>query len=331
MRVKVILNPAADRGRAIRLREDLVRAAAAYGPLDVALTAGEGSAVKLAAEAAAGGYDVVAAAGGDGTVNEVANGLLQKAPDRPAALGLVPIGSGNDYAYGMGLLDPPDIAIRRLFSGERRPVDVARIEDDRGQGRIVCNAIGIGFDAAVAIESLKIKRVYGFAAYLLAALRSLAFRFHTPELQLRFEGEVHRPAGNDGLVNREAVNHTGVDQELVDQELVQQKALLLAVGIGPRVGGGFRLTPEASFSDGLLDSCLARPMSRATMVAMLVRAMGGTHVTSSLVEMRRSRAIELVSDRPLPIHVDGEIFATVDDKVRRVTITSLPQALSVVR
>ena len=303
MRVKVILNPAADRGRAIRLREDLVRAAAGSGPLDVVLTAGAGTAVDIAAEAA-DGYDVVAAAGGDGTANEVANGLLQGASGAPAALGLVPVGSGNDYAYGLGLLDPPDIALGRLFNKERRPVDAARIEDDRGRQRIVCNAVGIGFDAAVAIESLKIRRLYGFPAYLLAALRSLAFRFHAPELRLNFDGE----AG---------------------PETFRQKALLLAVGVGPRVGGGFRLTPDASFSDGVLDSCLARPMGRATMVAMLVRAMRGTHVTSPLVEMRRSRAIELVADRPLPIHVDGEIFATVDDEVHRVTITSLPQALRV--
>ena len=326
MRVKLILNPAADRGRAIRLREDLIRSAAAYGPLDVALTDGAGSAVKIATEATANGYDVVAAAGGDGTVNEVANGLLREAPNRPAALGLVPIGSGNDYAYGLGLLDPPDVAVHRLFTGEPQPVDVAHIEDERGQRRIVCNAVGIGFDATVAIESLRIKRIYGFAAYLLAALRSLAFRFHTPELQLRFGSKAHQPDTNDEIANQAIV-----DQEVVDQEVVRQKALLLAVGVGPRVGGGFRLTPEASFSDGLLDSCLARPMSRATMVAMLVRAMGGTHVTSSFVEMRRSRSIELAADRPLPIHVDGEIFATVDDKVRRVTITSLPQALPVVR
>lgn len=304
MRVKVILNPAADRGRAIRLRGDVVGAAAAFGRLDVALTTGAGTAVEIAAEAAAGGYDVVAAAGGDGTANEVANGLLQSASGAPPALGLVPIGSGNDYAYGLGLLDPLDVAVGRLFNGKRRPVDVAQIEDDRGRRRLVCNAVGIGFDAAVAIESLKIRRLYGFPAYLLAALRSLAWRFHAPELQLHFDGG------------------TG-------QQAIRQKALLLAVGVGPRVGGGFRLTPDASFVDGLLDSCLARPMGRATMVAMLVRAMRGTHVTSPLVEMRRSRIIELVADRPLPIHVDGEIFATVDDEVQRVTITSLPQALPV--
>jgi len=320
VRIKVILNPAADRGRAIRLRPDLARSASAFGPLDVALTAGAGSAVEIAAQAATSGYDVVAAAGGDGTANEVANGLLQGAQGPPPALGLVPVGSGNDYAFGLGLLDSPDVAVRRLFTGERRPVDVARVEDDRGRERIACNAVGIGFDAAVAIESLKIKRLYGFPAYLLAALRSLAFRFHAPELQLNFGDQVSPLA-----TSNERTAH-----KTVDHEVVKQKALLLAVGVGPRVGGGFRLTPDASFGDGLLDSCLARPMGRATMVAMLVRALRGTHVTSPLVDMRRSRAIELVADRPLPIHVDGEIFATVDDQVRAVTITSLPEALSIV-
>jgi diacylglycerol kinase family enzyme len=97
--------------------------------------------------------------------------------------------------------------------------------------------------------------------------------------------------------------------------------LLLAVGIGQRVGGGFYLTPDAQPDDGLLDSCLVEPVIRPTLLALVVRSMNGKHVTSPHVQMLRSRQVTLQSDMPLPIHTDGEIFARPEDDVRELTIT----------
>jgi diacylglycerol kinase family enzyme len=114
-----------------------------------------------------------------------------------------------------------------------------------------------------------------------------------------------------------------------DDEEVRQGALLLAVGVGPRVGGGFRITPDARFDDGLLDSCLVEPVGRLTMLAMLARVMRGTHVSASFVEMRRNRVIRIESDLPLPVHVDGEIFATVADNVQSIKLTCLPERLAI--
>jgi YegS/Rv2252/BmrU family lipid kinase len=300
VRVKAILNPWADRGRALRLKEPICTWARPLGGIEVEVTRAAGHAQRLARQASDEGYDVIAAAGGDGTVHEVANGLLAAGAAQPPALGIIPIGSGNDYAYGLGLAGSPQIALQRLYTGKPRRVDVASLEDDHGRSRYVCNGVGIGFDAAVAIESLKITRIYGFPMYVLAALRTILFRYQSPQFQLRF-----------------------------DEERVAQRALLLAVGVGPRVGGGFRLTPEATFDDAMIDSCLVNPVSRLTMLVMLLRVMRGSHVTSRHVTMRRGHTLELASSQPLPIHIDGEIFARPDDDVRGLTIRCLPRAMAV--
>jgi diacylglycerol kinase (ATP) len=299
VRVQIILNPQANHGRAIALRDQLLSWGKQYGGLDVVLSTAPGHARQLAEEAVLAGYELVAAAGGDGTVHEVVNGLVHGGRSQ-ATLGVIPIGSGNDFAYGLALLTDPRSALDRLFNGRPRTIDLARIEDDKGRYELVNNAIGIGFDAMVTIQSLSITWVHGFAMYTLAALRTILLHYDMPHLVLRYD----------------------------DQE-VEQDVLLLAAGIGPRAGGGFYLTPHAVYDDNLLDSCTVSPVSRLTMLWMLPKVMRGTHITSRHVTMRRSSYIEVLSDRPLPIHVDGEIFAYPHDAVRRVTINSLPQALRV--
>lgn len=301
VRVKAILNPRADRGRALDLRGSVEGWIGDWAETDVALTAVPNDAQEIAETAAQDGYDLVLAVGGDGTVNEVANGLLRLDSAKRIPLGIVPVGSGNDYAFGLGLPTRPEQAVARIRGGQARWLDAAHVVDNHRRSRYALNGIGIGFDAAVAVESLKIRRVYGFAAYLLAALRTIAFRYQTPHLTLAF-----------------------------DDVRLSQRALLLAVGVGPRVGGGFRLTPDASFTDGLVDSCLVNPVGRFTMLYMLLRVMRGTHITSPVVSMRRSSRIRLQSNLPLPIHIDGEIFARVEDKVNGLTITTHPAALPVV-
>lgn len=301
MRVKVILNPWADHGRAIRMRDEIVRWGAQHGQVDIVLTHEPGEAVELATEAAHAGYPVVAAAGGDGTVNEVANGLVLSEAAAQVKLGIIPIGSGNDYAYGLGLGNDAEEAVARLFGNHSRTLDVAAVKSGDGHSRIACNGIGMGFDAAVAIESRKITRIHGFPMYVLATLRTMAFRYALPRLEVSF-----------------------------DEEEVRQQMLLLAVGVGPRVGGGYRLTPDAEFDDGLLDSCLVNPVGRVTMLSMLMRVMDGTHTGSRHVTMRRSRTISLTSDLPLPVHIDGEVFARVEAGVREIEIECLSGALTVV-
>jgi len=300
MRVKVILNPWSDRGQAIQQEDTIKVAARQYGGVDVVLTERPGHAQALAREAAGAGYDLVVAAGGDGTIHEVVNGLVWGGQAN-ARLGVIPIGSGNDLAYTLGLTADVETAVQRLFTGQPQTIDLARVEDDRGRYRIVSNGLGIGFDATIAIQAEGITRIRGFPMYALATLRTIAFYYQTPSCNIHF-----------------------------DDESISQEVLLLAVGLGKRAGGGFLLTPDAAVNDDFLDSCTVNPVGRLTMLNMLPRVMKGTHVTSRHVTMRKSRRIHIKSNMPLPIHIDGEIFAYPKNNVREVTVTSLPEAIEVI-
>lgn len=300
MRVKVILNPWSDRGQAIQQEDTIKVAARQYGGLDIVLTERPGHAQELARQAASTGYDLVVAAGGDGTIHEVVNGLVWGGQAN-ARLGVIPIGSGNDLAYTLGLNTDVEAAVRRLFTGQPQTIDLARVEDDRGRYRIISNGLGIGFDATIAIQAEGITRIRGFPMYVLATLRTIAFYYQTPSCSIHF-----------------------------DDESISQDILLLAIGLGKRAGGGFLLTPDAAVNDNFLDSCTVNPVGRLTMLNMLPRVMKGTHVTSRHVTMRKSRRIHIKSNMPLPIHIDGEIFAYPKNNVREVTVTSLPEAIEVI-
>jgi len=295
----IIFNPNADHGRSRRLLGAMQSWAVEIDHSDLWVTQRPGHATEMARSAVARGYDLVIAAGGDGTIHEVINGLVHD-DKSPIPLGIIPLGSGNDYAYGLGLAQEPLAAFQQIFSGKQLRVDLARLEDDRGRVELAFNGIGIGFDATVSIQTRSITRIHGFAMYMLAALRTIAFYYQTPELQIQF-----------------------------DEERIEQQVLMLSVGVGPRIGGGFLLTPGADLTDGLLDSCAVKPISRLTMMRLLPRAMKGTHITSEHVSMRRNRSIEIISDMALPIHADGEIIAYHHDNVRQIAITSLPAALQI--
>jgi YegS/Rv2252/BmrU family lipid kinase len=298
MRVKVILNPWADRGRGIQQKELIEKLGQQHGGLDLVVTQRPRHAQELALQAADEGYDVIVAAGGDGTIHEVINGLFTSQSE--AKLGVLPIGSGNDFAYSLGISTDMATAVPQLFHVTLKTIDLARIEDAKGHFQIVDNNIGIGFDAMVVVQTESITRIHGFLMYFIAVLRTIAFYYQTPHLEIRF-----------------------------DDEQVAQATLFLAIGVGPRGGGGFFLTPDAKQDDDRIDSCLVNPVGRLTMLGMLQQAIKGTHVNSRHVTMRQSQRISLKANMPLPIHVDGEMFAYPQDDVRHVTITSLPAALQV--
>lgn len=300
MRVKVILNPWSDRGRAIQRKAQIEAYGRQHGQLDVVVTQGPGDGRRLAEQAAEEGYDVIVAAGGDGTIHEVVNGLV--ASQKPIPFGVLPIGSGNDFAFGQGISTNLETAVAQLFHGQPVWVDLARIEDDNGRSLVADNNIGIGFDATVVIETQRFKRIYGFLLYLTAVLRTILFHHIAYPLQCQF-----------------------------DTQNASQKTLFLSFGLGPRSGGGFFITPQAKNNDNLIDSCMVHDVGRVIMLSMLTKVMKGTHITSPYVTMRQSQSITVCSELPLPIHVDGEVFAYPQDNIRKVTITSLPAAIQVIR
>jgi diacylglycerol kinase (ATP) len=300
MRVKVIINPKSGKGRVREQKEMIAQLGRRFGEVDIFTTARPGHATELAAQAVSEGYDRVVAAGGDGTVHEVVNGLVQ-GNQAILPLGIIPIGSGNDMAFSLGIHEKPEEAVERVFTGNSQVLDLGRVIDDRGRTKVFQNNLGIGFDAIVVMRTETITRLHGFPMYLTAVLQTILFYYDTPFLEMRF-----------------------------DDEVVNQRSLFLYAGIGPRGGGGFLLTPAAQRDDDLIDTCLVNPVSRITMLYMLTRVMKGTHVTSRHVTMRQNRQIVVRSSSPMPLYLDGEMFAYPRDNVRQITVTSLPAAIEVI-
>lgn len=297
----LIFNPYSDRGRSGQKASDLRALVEKLGGADWRGTEYPGHATEIAAEAAA--YQTVAALGGDGTVHEVVNGLMQIAPERRPRLGVVPIGSGNDFAFGAGVpLDDPLEAVQRLFRGAPRPLDIGRIRDGNGRSVYFHNTVGIGFDGAINIRSRKITYLYGFVMYLTATLQSIAFNFEAPHMRVQHDAGV-----------------------------IEQPVMMLTVGNGPREGGGFVTTPAAQMDDGLLDFIYIHQLSRVRILQLLPKVMQGTHVNEPDVTYKRSSRLVIDADRALPIHIDGELFAPYELNVRHVEIDLFPKALHVMQ
>jgi YegS/Rv2252/BmrU family lipid kinase len=283
--VRAIFNPLAAGGRNasqesdLRARLNRAAQAAGYG-LEWTATQAPGHAGELAA--AADGCQLIAVIGGDGTVNEVVNGLMGS-NQRAAlpSLGVIPVGSGNDFAWSAGISLDTISACQRLFSGRSRRIDVGHVREADGRERYFVNGCGAGFDAQAALEVERLKWLPGFLIYLVAVLKTLVLHHQIPLLRITLDG----------------------------QEWMQP-SMMLTVGNGRRLGGGFLVTPDAELDDGWLDVCIAGQLSRLGILMVLPRFMRGTHVTHPQVQMRRARNIQVQSSMPLAIHLDGESFAT---------------------
>lgn len=300
VRTKLVVNTAAGKGYAGKVFPQVEAYLARYGvDYDLIRTQAPGDGVELARQAAVAGYERVIAMGGDGTTDEVANGLLLAAEQGyEAVLGVIPTGSGNDFSHAVGIPGDLEGACRRLAEGRVRTVDLIRAIVD-GQPRIFDNSVGIGFDADVALETRKMKRVRGFLMYLWCVFRVLATNSKWPyPMRITVDG----------------------------QPLPHQAVTLITIANGPRAGGGFYLTPDAQPDDGLLDVCVADQLGRLGILQLLPHAMRGTHIDKKPVTMLQGRHVLIEAGRGLPGHVDGEVLCT---QGRRIEFEVLPSRLQV--
>jgi len=300
-RVKLIFNAHADGGRGWRIASSLQAVIERHGGAEWTATEFPTHATQLALEAARQGFQVVVAIGGDGTVHEVVNGLMQASPEQRPALGVVPIGSGNDFCANVGLPSDPELAIQRAFEGSPAAVDIGRVQDEAGRNEFWDNTLGIGFDAATTINAREIGRLQGLAMYLVAVIRTILRDHDAPHLEL-----------------------------LIDQESSSRDLLMLTACNGPREGGGFLVAPQADPRDGLLNFAMVEYVSRLMMFRLIPEFMRGTHGRFKQVHLGTFRRLELKADRPLLIHTDGEIFASAKTDVRQLAIEILPGALQVI-
>ncbi len=286
----IILNPAANRGRAAHNRHAIEAAFRAYNlPFELVTTGRKGHAQQLAVEAASTDrYRAIVAAGGDGTLNEIVNGMLGSS----LPLGLVPLGTGNDWAKMWNLPpDQPQSAAQRLRDAAVRTVDVGYVN-----GRAFLNGVGCGFDAQIAIEAAQIKRLSGVSVYAAALLRALV-RYRAPRMRVAWNGNV-----------------------------LHKRLLLAAVGNGRCIGGSFWLTPDAHVDDGLLDLCLIDALRLDEIARHIGKVLRGTHTGLRQVHMARAASIMITSSDPLPVHADGEVLGA---SLHEVEIKIKPAALRI--
>jgi YegS/Rv2252/BmrU family lipid kinase len=301
-KIRMIYNPEANRGGTYQLAGDLRRLSDEWGGADWTGTDYPGHAEELAEAAVEDGYETVAALGGDGTVHEVVNGLIRAKKTRRPRLGVVPLGSGNDFAAGLGIPLNPSSAMRRIFrEGRARPIDVGNITDSAGRSEYWCNALGIGFDAAITIQSRTIPWLRGFAMYFTAVLKTIVLKYDRPMITLDMDGTAQ-----------------------------SGRFLMLTLGNGTCEGGGFRTTPDAEMDDGLLDYLLVDPIPRLRMLRLIPEVMRGTHGRFPEAHVGRFRRLHLQSDTALPIQADGEMFAPYAADVREIEVHVVPDALQVI-
>jgi YegS/Rv2252/BmrU family lipid kinase len=251
--------------------------------VDVVRTERPGHGQELAAQAVRHGAKHVIAVGGDGTVHEVANGLLES--DTEAALGVVPIGSGNDFAKLVGMYGhDPVRAVARLVTAHSRRFDAGRVLDEW-----FVNSVGFGFGPAVVRARNAMPGLRGFLSYLVPVLQTF-FRFDPPLFDVAAPGFRER-----GYM------------------------MLIEIGNGTTAGGSFRIAPDADPADGRLDVCLIRRVSLPRFLLAIPRVMRGTHIGMREVAIIKTAKLTVRSpDGPLALHVDGELR---DPGVNECTVT----------
>ena len=268
---KLIANPAARRGNTrlllSRTLELLTRRGVAY---DLELTTGPKEAGKIA-RAACRDHDVIIAIGGDGTVNEVVQGMVFS--DTP--LGIIPGGTGNDFVRSLRIPNKLEQAVDIVLSGQTRRIDVGMVN-----GTYFVNNAGFGFDAAVNIATYRMNSSMGGLSLYLRALVKTLGTYRPVRLTITMNGRT-----------------------------TSRETFLLSIGNGTTCGGGFKLTPHAKLDDQLFDVTLIRPLPLASLLWHFPKVFLGTIDRVSYATLERTAELTIMSSGPVPIHVDGEIYS----------------------
>jgi YegS/Rv2252/BmrU family lipid kinase len=275
--VHVILNPTSGGGRAGRQRDEIDRELQARGvEAAIHVTHSQGHGADLASKLATAGADVIVAAGGDGTVHEVANGILTSGAH--TALAVLPIGTGNDFAKVVPGARPLSSAYDVLAAGHVAAFDVGYASWNGGAEYFI-NGMGSGIDVEVVRQLHSLPHLPGPIKYLMGLLRAL---------------RVYQPI---------ALSATTSGERLV------RRVMMMAVGNGVCQGGGFYLTPAASPTDGRLELCVIDALPLWKVPIILSRVLRGTHAGHPLVTMRTTEHIRFEANGAAPLYfqLDGEL------------------------
>ena len=297
MRVPLFVNPIAGRGRAAARLPGIVSALAASGvDADVRESSSRGDVEAAVLAAAESGEERVIVAGGDGSMHEATNGLMRAG--RGTALGLVPVGTGNDFARAAGI--PADLSAAAAQLGRRiaNGTPLGAVDVGQCNGRFFSNGVGIGIDAKVASIAAGIRLPIGNLVYIIGVMRCLYDGIATPSMAVSVDGETAW-SGPTTLTN---------------------------VSNGAWVGGQFHIAPDADISDGELNVVIAAAVSRRRVVTLLPALMKGRHLDAPEIKQVMGKRIVVTCERPIVAHLDGELQAPTrqfDIRVNESALTLL--------
>jgi YegS/Rv2252/BmrU family lipid kinase len=234
--------------------------------------------------------DFIISVGGDGTSNEVINGLmeLKKETGKAVSMGVIPVGRGNDFAYSMGIPADLELACEAISKCRTKTIDIGiAYGDNFPNGRYFGNGVGVGFDAVVGFEALKMKKLKGFFSYIVAALKTIFIYYKAPTLEVE-----------------------------TDREKFQITALMVSIMNGIRMGGGFFMAPEGNPCDNIFDLCCVTHVSKMKTFPLMAKFMQGKQGGHSAVRFIQAKKVTVTAIHgSIPAHADGETVCTEGKKI----------------
>jgi diacylglycerol kinase (ATP) len=303
LKYKIIINPSAGKGAALKSVPTIEhRLNALKLNYDIVLTERPGHAVDLAYQAVKDKYDVVVSGGGDGTSNEVINGLMrarQEGSDQ-VTMGILAIGRGNDFAYSMGVPTGLDEGCESLSKAEGRLIDIGCVKGGLyPQGRYFGNGVGIGFDTVVGFEAAKLRHLSGMLGYVVGTFKTMFLYFNAPELEVSWEGKK-----------------------------IVQPCLMVSIMNGRRMGGTFFMAPQGKADDGVLDLIIVGQLSRMGILMMIPHFMKGTQAGQPGIQTFQTSNICVKALKgSIPAHADGETLCTEGEQL---SIELLPRQIKLI-
>jgi diacylglycerol kinase (ATP) len=303
MKYLVVVNPISGRGYAEKMIPEIEAGMRKYNlEYDLVCTERPWHAAEIVEGAARNGYDVIVLASGDGTANEAINGLMRAraAGFNHSAFSILPVGTGNDMAYGLGMRGTLEESIAALAKNRRKRIDIGFVKGgDYPEGRYFVNGVGIGFDAVVGFVAVKIRWARGLLAYLIAVIQTVFIYYKAPTVKITY---------ND-------VSYT-------------QSSLMISIMNGQRMGGGFYMAPQGDPSDGHFDLCMAANVGRARIFGLVPYFLKGTQASQPEITTGRTHKITIKALKgTLPVHCDGE---TLCESGQELSAEIIPAAVEII-